>query len=281
MNKDITTMQSAGYVAIPYPFELRKRVEEAVGLWKKFCELPVDVKKGLPYSNGGAGVGYEIKDGSGPKGDHKENFDVTLAGKKWIEETGRLLPDVVREKTPFAFTTSAANLVHALKPMIIEFAKSVERNFGLAGFADEVTESEDAFFVRFIHYFGDRRAGEETASAHVDQSGFTLHLFESHAGLQCLTYEGEWIDMPVSEGETVIIPSMQLQLRSEGQLHALCHRVIANDVTAVEGRWSAVCFIQLKNTPKYDKDAHGRLQEKKPGFNYGMAHAEFGNLFKK
>lgn len=87
--------------------------------------------------------------------------------------------------------------------------------------------------------------------------------------------------MPVSEGETVIIPSMQMQLRSQGEIRALCHRVIATPETSVAGRYSAVCFVQLKNTPKYDKDTHGRLQEKVPGFNYELPRDEFLKLFKK
>jgi len=57
--------------------------------------------------------------------------------------------------------------------------------------------------------------------------------------------------------------------------------VVANPETSEAGRYSAVCFIQFKNTPKYDKETHGRLQEKKPGFNYDLSHEEFSKLFKK
>lgn len=122
--------------------------------------------------------------------------------------------------------------------------------------------------------------GDETASAHVDQSAFTFHLYESDPGLQGLTFdEKKWIDIPVSAGETVIFPAMQMQLRSKGEIRALCHRVIATECTAKHGRYSAVCFVQLKRTAKYDKDRCGRLQERKPGFNYDMPNAEFSKLF--
>jgi len=46
-----------------------------------------------------------------------------------------------------------------------------------------------AFFVRFIHYPPQKSSGKVTAQAHPDQSGFTLHLFESDPGLECLTYK--------------------------------------------------------------------------------------------
>jgi isopenicillin N synthase-like dioxygenase len=277
MKTSIIDLKSKGFTPVSYPPDLRSAVKKAIGSWKRFCDLPVTVKKGLPYSNNADGVGYELKDGTGNKGDRKENFDAALAGKEWLTKHVASIAD----PAALSFVKDATDLVAALKPTVVGFAQHVEKEFGIEGFAKEVEEGEDCFFVRFIHYFGDRKVGEETASAHTDQSGFTLHLFESDPGLQCFTYDGRWIDMPVSEGETVIIPSMQLQLRSGGDLKALCHRVIATRETAEKGRYSAVCFVQLKKTSKYDKDKHGRLQEKEPGFNYSLSQERFADLFKK
>ncbi len=244
------TFKTTGQHTLVYPKVLRDAVIVAIQEWKKFCELPLEEKKKTPYSNNAAGIGYEFKDGSGPGGDFKENMDVTK---------GPLI-DLIRETT-------------------LEFAQKCEQEYDLQGFEAEVSRS--VFFVRFIHYFGNRELGVETATAHVDQSAFTLHLFESDPGLQCLTYnDKKWVDMPVSEGKTVIIPAMQLQLRSKGELRALAHRVIATESTKNTGRFSSVCFIQLKDTAKYDKDRCGRLQEKEPGFNYKMPIAEFSKMFK-
>lgn len=277
MKTSIHNLKAKGFVTLDYPSALRKSVERTVGSWKDFCDLSEKVKKGLPYSNNADGVGYELKDGVGNKADRKENFDLALSGRDWLDK------NIVALKDPAAvrFVNDVTELIGIINPVIVEFARQVEKTFNISGFADEVEGSAGGFFVRFIHYFGNRKTGEETASAHVDQSGFTLHLFESHRGLQCLTYDKKWIDMPVSSGETVIIPAMQMQLRSKGELKALTHRVIANAETARSGRYSAVCFVQLKNTPKYDKDKHGRLQEKAPGFNYDMPHSEFSKLFKE
>ncbi len=276
MKSSIQYLQKIGFVTVPYPKNLRTSVNKTVVSWKKFCELPASTKQNLPYSNNTAGVGYELKEGVGKKADRKENFDITTAGTDWLKKNESTI------KNPIAldFIEDAAALLGVIKPLILNFAKEVEETFKIKDFQKEVKESELAFFVRFIHYFGNRDVGEETATAHADQSGFTLHLFESDPGLQCLTGEKEWIDMPVTEGETVIIPAMQLQLRSEGKLKALCHRVIATPTTAEKGRYSAVCFVQLKKTPKYDKEKHGRLQEKEPGFNYSLSHNRFQTLFK-
>ncbi len=276
MQTSLRDLKSKGFVSLTYPQQLREAVAKTVMSWEKFCALPLEIKTGLPYSNGGAGVGYEFKTGAGPKGDRKENFDATRAGKDWLAKNA----ENIGSADALAFIEDATSLTDIAKPLILSFAQQVEEEFGIKGFRDEVNDSADSFFFRFIHYAGDREIGEETATAHVDQSGFTLHLFESDPGLQCLSYEGEWMDMPVSEGETVIIPAMQLQLRSEGSLRALCHRVIANAKTAQFGRYSAVCFIQLKRTAKYDKDGSGRLQEKPAGFNYSMPLEEFAKFFK-
>ncbi|MDO8594260.1 MAG: 2OG-Fe(II) oxygenase family protein [bacterium] len=277
MPSSIGELETKGFVSLSYPVDLRKAVERTVESWKAFCALSIPQKQGLPYSNGADGVGYELKDGGGVSRDHKENFDVTTGGKEWLEKNA----DKVQNEIALAFIQDATSLVSVMKPLVLAFAVEVEKEFSLRGFAREVEESADTFFVRFIHYFSGAKADTETASPHTDQSGFTLHLFESASGLQCLTYEKKWTHMPVSLGETVIIPAMQLQLRSKGALRALCHRVIATAETEAEGRYSAVCFVQLKHTPKYDKETHGRLQEKQAGFNYSLPLREFQKLFKK
>ncbi len=268
-------LKTQGFVSVSYPLALRTKVIETYELWKGFCELPVALKAGLPYSNGADGVGYELKDGDGINADRKENFDVTLEGLDWLKShSGEIGNPLAR-----AFIQNAAELVGALKPIIVSFAQDSESAFSLPRFADEVVASEATFFVRFIHYFGNRRAEEAIAAAHVDQSGFALHLFESDPGLQLLTRNDVWVDMPVSEDETVIFPGLQMQFRSQGEILATCHRVVATPETAKIGRYSAVCFVQLKNTQKYNKARHGRLQEKIPGFNYKLSLEELQDLF--
>lgn len=275
--QQLEQLEELGFVTVAYPAELREAVAKAVASWVKFCSLPDEYKEGLPYSNSADGIGYERKHGIGPNADRKENFDATISGVEWLRGNA----ERINRPEAIEFVNDSTALVAAMKPAVLQFARDVEHTFGVEGLADEVDGGEGNFFVRFIHYYGDREVGEETAAAHTDQSGFTFHLFESHSGLQGLTLNNkQWVDMPVTEGNTVIIPSMQLQLKSEGRLTACCHRVIATEETARVGRYSAVCFIQLRNTPKYAKAIHGRLQEKQPGFNYGMDPLEFAKLFK-
>jgi len=277
MKTSIQKLAGTGYLYVSYPPELRAAVEEAVLAWESFCALPSEIKRALPYSSDADGVGYERKNGIGPGADLKENFDITTAGLGWLEDhlpesTNPIIADFLRK---------SVRVSELIKPIALEFARLVEAEYGVEGLRGEVQNGEGSFFTRFIHYFGDREVGDEIATSHTDQSGFTLHLFESNPGFEILDHNKKWQEMNFTSGEALVIPSMQLQLRSQGALTATCHRVVATKQTAKRGRYSAVCFVQLAGTPKYDKARHGRLQEKEPGFNYGMSKEEFLDLFQR
>ncbi|MES3030853.1 MAG: 2OG-Fe(II) oxygenase family protein [Patescibacteria group bacterium] len=273
------SLKQTGLVNVQYPSSARVAVKKAVTSWKIFCGLPVEVKKSFIYEEGAIldGAGYELKEEKGSRRDLKENFHVTLAALSRLEEAGRSVSD----PNARIFIDDAHNLVKFITPLIMDFAEKLERNFKLPRLADEVLRGREHWILRYLHYFGDRSVGEEIATAHADKSGFTLHLYESAPGLQFLeiTGSGMWKEMPVSEGQTVIIPNMQLQYRTCGELKALCHRVVATEDTAKTGRYSVVCFIPFTSSPAYNKGGMGRLQEFSPGFNYTMAHGDFSQLF--
>jgi hypothetical protein len=221
-------------------------------------------------------VGYELKETPGASLDLKEDFHYTQDGSDWLVATAGKMGEISSLK----FVESAKALVPLIRPMVLHFATEVERTHDLTGFVDEVSSGQGKWIIRFLHYFGGRTEGEETATAHADKSGFTLS-FPSTPGLERLDYDGGWHPMSVPEGQTLIHPSMQLQYRSRGDLKALCHRVVATETTAGTGRFSMVCFIPLTKTASYNKKGVGRLQEFAPGFNYTMPFPEFEKLFVK
>ena len=110
---------TTGVVTRMYPQDLLSAVEQSVHLWKQFCAMPEDLKKILPYSNRADGIGYELKDGSGNKGDRKENFDMTTAGVDWfLERTAN-----IKDRTGADFTRSIQTLIKLLKPEVVDFAR--------------------------------------------------------------------------------------------------------------------------------------------------------------
>lgn len=275
--RNTLNLGSKGVVNIAYPQLLRPKVEVAMESWKQFCTLPRAVRNLFPYHPGnGMGVGYEIKETPGSTLDLKEDFHLTLAARDWLIRQAYLCEDSIILR----FVLDAEALIDAMRREVEAFAMMVETELGLPGFTSDVVTNAGNWYIRFLHYFGDRNVGDEIATAHADKSAFTLHLYESHPGLQRLTHEGDWVDMPVSEGETAIIPGMRLQYRSKNYIKATYHRVVATADSANEGRFSAVCFVHPANTPVYDKERAGRLQEFSPGFNYDMPWEKFQKLFR-
>ena len=280
MSHDIQKFKTEGLVNVSYPAELRNAVEVAMNSWKKFCELPEEVRIKFPYLpnsvNGSvSGVGYELKKVPGATLDQKEDFHFTLAKEQELLDTANSISNEIAAQ----LIVDAKKLTEGIQILVNDFALKVEKEFSIEGFADEIERSHDVTIIRFLHYFGGASTGEEIAKAHSDKSGFTLHLYESDPGLQYLDRSYNWQEMPVSHEETVIIPGMRGQYRSKGELKATSHRVIATSDTAKTGRYSAVAFVHLKDTPQYNKAGAGRLQEFKPGFNYEMPFEEFSKLF--
>ena len=115
---------------------------------------------------------------------------------------------------------------------------------------------------------------------HVDHSGYTFHLYESTGGCERLDLiTREWLPMPVAKHQAAMFASMQTQLYSRGKIKGLCHRILANSITAQVGRDAIVSFIPLITTPRYDRATRGRLQEMTPGFNYDLDPSVFRTYF--
>lgn len=274
MTVSMNELSELGLVNVDYPLNLREAVNKAVASWKDFCKLSRDDKCAFAFleDSHGDGAGYELKEEKGSKKDLKENFHVTLFQYERLAK-------IANQRT-FPFLHDAKVLLDGMEPLILEFAAGVEEEFGVKGLLDEVKLSKPYWILRYLHYFGDQEEGKEIAAPHADKGGFTLHLYESDEGLQYLSLQTkQWKPMPVNENQTVIIPAIQLQLRSEGDLKGLYHRVVATKETAVRGRFSMVCFIPFEHTPKYNKKAYGNVHTHETGFNYTIPHEQFSTLF--
>mmetsp|Transcript_7420 Transcript_7420/g.13391 ORF Transcript_7420/g.13391 Transcript_7420/m.13391 type:complete len:336 (-) Transcript_7420:780-1787(-) len=110
-----------------------------------------------------------------------------------------------------------------------------------------------AFNYRMVDYYERNQASLESVVAprcgdHRDFGSLTL-IFPSDAGFQVYV-DGEWKDLPVSEdGTAILLFGWCTQIRSNGRIPALLHRV--NDADGVTRRTSAVLFCapKLVDTP--------------------------------
>lgn len=276
--KSVSSFGKDGLYRLEYPAELRAAVQKTVEAWKEFCALPQEVKAQFPYANG---VGFEHKTGGGATDDIKDDFHFTEDGSSFLHSSVKKVKTPQLKEAAAKLLEASQLLVYRLQALVMVFTDALEVQFGMKDLMNETLASQGTWFVRLLYYPGDRKVGENIGMPHIDKSAFTLHLYESDPGLQGLTYaDKKWVDTPVSDHDTVIFPGFQMQYRSKGKIKALCHRVVSNETTSKAGRYSMVCFFSLKNTPKYNKDSIGRLQDQAPGFNYDIGFDEVEKMFK-
>ena len=257
----------------PYSLELQHSVAAAADAWRQFIALPDAEKHLYDAADTQSSIGYEQKlSGERGSNDHKENFD--YAAGSYDE-----FADTTHSAVTQVFLGAAANLAALLRDEITAFGAEIEKEAGIEGMASLAARSRDNYFLRFLHY-PPSPAGAVIGEAHTDHSGFTFHLYESTDGCRALSPGSrKWHPLPVSDSEMVAFAGMQLQLASHGRIKALCHDIRANQVASQQGRIAIVCFTALADVARYDRNTHGRLQEKTPGFNYDMSHSEFTKLF--
>jgi hypothetical protein len=273
----IRELADVGLVYVPYPSELRTAMAKAMASWRAFYALLAEDKLRFGYVGdvNTSGVGYELKGRPGDV-DRKENMHLRLVAKSELMEAAHRVDDVIAPR----FIEDALALNPLMAPILREFGESVEATYGVTGFADDVMAKQDEWLLRFLHYPGGRRVGDVIAHPHVDKGGFSLHLDESHGGVERLSYDTrEWKPMPLSHRETAIFTGTGLQHRSKCRLKALCHRVVAVEGAASGGRDSAVCFVDFAHRRYFDKTKFGSQQDWPPGAFYDMPFGEYDRLF--
>jgi hypothetical protein len=273
----VEELRDKGKVYTTYPAELREAVARAMEAWQALCALPEDIKMRFPYEvdKWVSGNGYELKKESGDTLDQKENFHLRLRARD------ELLARAVAIGSPeiTEFVEAGLVLPELIAPLLADFAQSMEKEFGMTGFADDVAYATPSLLLRFLHYFGNQEPGKEIASPHVDKGGFTLHLYESDKGVEQLTFDGQWVPVPVSHEQTVIFPALGLQYRLKSEVKAMYHKVVATEESAQNGRFSAVCFVDFRGNVPWNKEKYGPQRYLPPGFNYTMPWEEFKTSF--
>lgn len=267
------SLKADGFAEVKYINGLRNRVQCVVAAWERFCTLPPEEKEYLSIGGRTLDIGYKKRTDKGERTDTKELFHVT---KNQVPA----LRDLVGPKTSTSATSFMAAidiLLLELQPLVMSFARNVEEEYSLPGFSSKVSRTRNNWTFRFLHYFPGAE-GSVLAHPHIDRGGMTLHLYESETGGEYLGRDTVWRPWILSDKQTIIFPSMDLQYESKGALKALCHRVASIPETARNGRYALIAFIDFEMTHRYE-DQGRRLQEYEPGFNYGMSHEEFAKFY--
>ena len=201
----------------PIPKEL---VESIYENWYQFFtserknafHFNVETQDGyFPPSVSEVAKGHSVKD-------IKEYFHVYPWGQ---------IPDELREQIldyyqrANAFAEELLGWVEAYAPV------EVQEKFSIA--LSEMIKDSDKTLLRILHYppmTGSEEPGAIRAAAHEDINLLTVLPASNEPGLQVMSKEGDWLDVPCDFGNLIINIGDMLQEASGGYFPSTTHRVI-------------------------------------------------------
>lgn len=221
-----------------------KLITQANKAWLRLLrEMPYEIlaETQMIISGDTTPDGYSRKEGA----DVKHFFHYTGEWKKWAR--GKF-PE---NETLTHFIRVASCLQKHLIPPALAALDLFDQEFPYAGLRGKFLSgaAEPDLIIRFLAYDipppGNKK--ETLAKAHVDRSGLTLHVDESHPGLQ-VKIRGEWVDVEARRKEFPIMIGNVLHTNTKGALAPTEHRVVARDGEPIArdiniARTAIVCFF--------------------------------------
>jgi isopenicillin N synthase-like dioxygenase len=204
---------------------------------QRFFSLPVETKEQIakihsPWFRGWEQVGAELTDN---RVDHREQIDV------WTEHpprTGEVDPPYLRLEGPNQWLDEAT--LPGFRALVERFQREMGAiadqlmaamcvGLGLpAEYLDERFGERRMSLVKLIHY-PETPPGEAGVNAHHDAGFLTLLWQHGVGGLQARNPDGEWIDVPPTDGAIVVNLGEILQAMTGNYFVATDHRVIAHE----------------------------------------------------
>ncbi len=273
------SLRENGVERARYTNDINDAVVELAQAWEEFRLLPLEEKQLLATSNLFNGVGYESKINDSISKDRKENFDFSL----YKDVNQSRIHELNVSTEAIELEGAFQNLAYAVQPMLENFWWKLRSKTHGQIYDHEnhpAGKSASDVFLRCLHYPSGAEPGSIIAEPHTDHSGGTTHFYETTDGCEMLALDTkEWEPLPINEAEGVRFAGMQAQLSSGNEIKALCHRVVANEITAEFGRSAIVGFMPMVGVPQYDRKRRGRTQDQVPGFNYELNSDELRDYF--
>jgi isopenicillin N synthase-like dioxygenase len=248
------------YADVLYPSELAELMEHAP-TWKAFCSLPEAVKEQFAFADDQAekDPGYKVRERAKGRED-KQYYHVTAQHKDLIRKYNL---EALVESNPSikSFFEFADQVYVQASALVTQIAQELEPH--IPGIMEQLGSKESRFTLRTLLYTPTNVSDMILADPHYDRSGFTLHLYESHPGLQLLDWDMQWKDAPMGPGHTIVFNGYQMERLTNGALQKTWHRV--NRATPPgEQRTSMVFFVPFSDVKKLPMDY--RAQDDVPGY---------------
>ncbi|HCH2585013.1 2OG-Fe(II) oxygenase [Vibrio parahaemolyticus] len=216
----VASLRETGFGVLknhPIPQEL---VESIYKNWHEFfCseekndfQFNVETQDGyFPPSVSEVAKGHKVKD-------IKEYFHVYPWGQ---------IPELLKAEI-LEYYERANAFAQELLGWVEEYApKDVQEKFSIA--LSEMINNSDKTLLRVLHYppmTGEEEPGAIRAAAHEDINLLTVLPAANEPGLQVMSKDGEWIDVPCDFGNLIINIGDMLQEASGGYFPSTTHRVI-------------------------------------------------------
>ncbi|EJG0784778.1 isopenicillin N synthase family oxygenase [Vibrio parahaemolyticus] len=216
----VASLRETGFGVLknhPIPQEL---VESIYKNWHEFfCseekndfQFNVETQDGyFPPSVSEVAKGHKVKD-------IKEYFHVYPWGQ---------IPEPLKAEI-LEYYERANAFAQELLGWVEEYApKDVQEKFSIA--PSEMINNSDKTLLRVLHYppmTGEEEPGAIRAAAHEDINLLTVLPAANEPGLQVMSKDGEWIDVPCDFGNLIINIGDMLQEASGGYFPSTTHRVI-------------------------------------------------------
>jgi isopenicillin N synthase-like dioxygenase len=249
-------LKDALLAEVPYPSKLRETMSQT-SAWREFCSLPQETKEqfAFPDHQDVWDAGYKMRERAKGRED-KEYFHITGKNEEFLSYYG--LDKTIQENAVlndfFTFTDKVWDQASAL---VLEIGKELDKD--IPGLYAQLVKGKDKQLLRLLHYIPKKDDDMSLADQHFDRSGFTLHLFESHHGLQYLDFNNEWKDAPIKEGETIVFNGYQMEVITNGKVQKTWHRVVRKqEYRPGETRISMVLFVPFVDTPSYPKETRSQ-----------------------
>lgn len=208
-----------------------RTIAQARAMAEQFFALPEPVKQRFHIMGGAGQRGYTAFGVETAKGaslsDLKEFWHVGRDLPEGHVHAPIMAPNIWPDDVLPDFRPAFQALFRAFDATGLRVLKAIAVHLGQPAdfFEDPVADGNS--ILRLLHYPPvPAQARAVRAGAHEDINVITLLLGAEEAGLQLMSREGEWLEVPAPEGSIVINVGDMLQRQTGGQLPSTTHRVV-------------------------------------------------------
>lgn len=206
-------------------------IADASTALKAFFALPAEVKRRYHLAGGGGQRGYTPFGIETAKGAQRSDLKEFWHVGRDLPEGHRFAPlmpaNIWPDDTVPAFRPALLSLFAAFDTAGLRILKAIAVHLGKPETFFDSPVRDGNSILRLLHYPPVPEGADAVrAGAHEDINVITLLLGAEEAGLQLLSRDGHWLEIPAPEGSLVVNVGDMLHRQTGGLLPSTTHRVV-------------------------------------------------------